>query len=126
MWRGINMSFSIYYKAERKNYITENEKKNVLEVVSRYSDNYPFDNKVEDFVVYPFQNNTSCIFEGATKLPSKELQLMFDTANYWLKCLTEITYILKNSKWHVNFDDVELIWDQQEGWRFPNDIEYNE
>ncbi len=32
---------------------------------------------------------------------------------------------LTNSTWTVTFDDVDLILDSNEGWRFPTDEEYN-
>lgn len=117
------MSFAIYYKAERTNPVTEQEKKNVLETVERFCKQYPFSNKVEDFGIYDFQKESDIIFHGSTKLPDENPEILFETANYWLKCLTEITYILSEAEWVVTFDDVSLIFDEQTGWRFPNDEE---
>lgn len=66
------------------------------------------------------------IFSGAAKLPGNGPETLFEAANYWLKCLTEITHLLSNAAWNVTFDDVNLIFDSDDGWRFPTDEEYKQ
>ena len=50
-------------------------------------------------------------------------KLYYAVAEYWLKCLSEITGVLSGCNWDVHFDDVDLILDA-DGWRFPTDVEY--
>ena len=80
----------------------------------------------EDFGIYEdSEEQGDIIFSGSTKLPRNSPNTLFEAANYWLKCLTEITRLLTNAVWNVTFDDVDLIFDLDEGWRFPTDEEYN-
>lgn len=83
--------------------------------------------KVEDFCIYDdSEYKDDIIFSGAAKLPGNSPEILFNVANYYLECLTEITHILSNAKWSVTFDDVELIFDLNVGWRFPTDEEYRQ
>lgn len=120
------MAFSLYYEAKREQPLTEQEKDASKEIIEKYCSQYPFKRKVEDFSVYDVDSDEDIIFSGSTKLPTTGPKTLFDVANYWLKCLTEITRLLTNATWAVTFDDVDLILDSNEGWRFPTDEEYNQ
>lgn len=119
------MSFSLYYEARRALEISEQEQTACQTIIEQYRSQYPFNKKVEDFGVYDIDDREKgIIFCGSTKLPDSEPEIFFDVANYWLKCLTEITDTLANCQWDVAFDDVDLVLDPYEGWRFPTDEEY--
>lgn len=121
------MAYAIYYEAARKEPLTERERTVSREIAERYCSEYPFKRKVEDFGIYETsEDQDDIIFSGSTKLPGNSPKTLFDAANYWLKCLTEITHLLTNAAWNVTFDDVDLIFDLEEGWRFPTDEEYKE
>ena len=120
------MSFSLYYQAKRDRPLTGDEEAAVAEIVRHSRARYPFKRKVEDFGVYPAGEGAGVIFSGATKLPGNGPKALYDTANYWLKGLTEITRLLEGASWEVRFDDVDLILDPEEGWRFPTDEEYRQ
>lgn len=82
---------------------------------------------MEDFGIYNnLKDQDNIIFNGSTKLPRNSPEALFEVANYWLKCLTEITHLLTNAIWDATFDDVDLIFDINEGWRFPTDEEYSQ
>jgi len=119
------MSFALYYEATRKQSLAEQEKTIAKKIIEKYCSEYPFKRKVEDFCMYDeneYQDNI--IFSGSTKLPGNGPKTLFEVANYWLECLTEITKLLVNAEWNVTFDDVALVLDVDEGWRFPTDEEY--
>lgn len=118
------MSMSLYYEAKRKNPLTEQEKAACDEIMARYSSEYPFEKKHHDFGMFHVDVDDT-VFCGATNLPMSNPQHMYDVANYWLKCLTELTKLLSDCKWTVEFEGVDLILDENEGWRFPTDEEYN-
>lgn len=120
------MGFSLYYEAKREKQITEQEQMIYQKIVERYCTQYPFKRKVEDFGVYDTQENTNIVFSGSTKLPGTGAKTLFEVANYWLKCLTEITNALTDCIWTVMYEDVDLILDKNEGWRFPTDEEYHQ
>lgn len=119
------MAFTLYYTARRNEPATEQELKQCMEIVNDYCADYPYDKKVEDFGVYS-ENEENVIFSGATKLPGNRPKFMFEVSNYWLDCLTDITEVLENCEWDVTMDDVDLIYDEVVGWRFPTDEEYRE
>ena len=118
------MGFSLYYTATRNSSLTEQENKKCNEIISYYCNNYPFRQKAEDFCIYSADNENRIIFNGATKLPNS-FKMLTQMAEYWLMCLTEITGILSDADWNVRFDDVNLIFDDAKGWRFPTDEEYS-
>lgn len=120
------MAFAIYYEAARNEPLTERERTICKEIAEKYCAEYPFKRKIEDFGIYEdAREQDGIIFSGSTKLPGNSPNTLFETANYWLKCLTEITHLLKDAEWDVTFDDVDLIYDLDEGWRLPTDEEYN-
>lgn len=119
------MSYALYYEATRKQSLTEQEKTITKKIIEKYCSEYPFKKKVEDFCMYDENEyQDRIIFSGSTKLPGNGPKTLFEVANYWLECLTEITKFLVNAEWNVTFDDVELVLDTYEGWRFPTDEEY--
>ena len=126
------MSISLYYQAKREQPLTLKETSTCREIIKQYDTQYPFGELYEGFCVYDldsFRNKSEkdVIFSGATKLPTVEqgdIQTLFDIIGYWVKCLNEITKALPGAVWEVNLDDMEMIWDYNEGWRFPTDEEY--
>ena len=120
------MSFSLYYTAKREYPLTAQEQVAAQEITERYCAQYPFRRKAADFGIYDRKEQGDIIFSGATKLPGGRLQTLYDAANYWMKCLTELTGLLEGAVWSATFDDVDLIFDPEEDWRFPTDEEYKE
>lgn len=118
------MGMSLYYEAKREQTATEQEWRTCCDIVVRYREQYPFPEKYEDFWIYDRNEEANIVFHGATKLPTDDVDTLFNVANYWLKCLTEITNILPDCVWTVSFEAVPLILDPVEGWRFPSDEEY--
>ena len=119
------MSLALYYEAKREKPLTALEKAACDEIINRYSTQYPFKKMYHDFGVFIVEE-TDIVFSGSTKLPMSNPQFMYDVANYWLKCLTEVTKLLEKCLWTVTFEDVDLILDENEGWRFPTDEEYSQ
>ena len=111
------MSVSLYYEAVREQPLTAQEAQHCNEIVEKYSQNYPYGEKYEDFCVYDNQKVKEFIFSGATKLPLDNDQVFFDVSGYWLECLDEITRILPDAQWHVHIDDMEFYWNDEQGWR---------
>ena len=115
------MAMSIYYTAKRTYQMNDEEKANVRSVADKYCKEFPFDFRHEDFCLYdePFDEENT-ILAGATAIPQKKY---YDVILYWLKCLTDITRILHECEWDVRFEDVDLIWEEDDGWRLPTDEE---
>lgn len=120
------MAFSLYYTARRDRALTPDEQTLLHSIADRYCAAYPFKRKTEDFGIYAGNDDPAVIFSGATKLPHSGYKTLYEVAGYWLQCLTEITQLLTGCEWEASFDDVSLIWDTREGWRFPTDEEYRQ
>lgn len=117
------MSMSLYYTAKRSYSLNDEEKNVVHAIVDKYCSEFPYKNKHEDFCLYnePLDEEDT-VLDGATAIPM-DTKNFYDIILYWLKCLTELTESLCDCEWNVHFDDVELIWELQSGWRLPTDEE---
>lgn len=123
------MSVSIYYKARREQPVTPQEISFCKKIVEQYNTSYPFGELYEGFCVYDLksfrdESEKDVIFSGATKLPTvdeDDIDILLSIVNYWVKCLDEITEALPGAAWKVNLDDIEMIWDEENGWGFPAD-----
>ena len=123
------MSVSLYYEARRTQPITSQEKAACEEIASRYDAQYPYGEMYEGFCIYNWERvldewEKDVIFSGATALPySDDMNYIFRVVNWWLKCLGEITDILHGAQWHVNIDDSDISWSEEEHYLFPIDEE---
>ena len=117
---GQKTSFSLYYKAKRKTPLTEPEISDYEKIIAHHQKYYPLAKRnCENFCVYQTAEQ-DIVFSGAVKFPDSE----YMAVDYWLRCLTKITELLSGCEWHVSFEDISLIFDKHDGWRFPTDEEY--
>lgn len=118
------MGVSLYYEAERDEPLTEQENAKIEGIVKKYSKSFKFKNIGEDFCVYDYDiSEPAKIFCGATKLPmTEEPEDIFDACLHWAQCLTEIRKTVLNAVWEVSLDDIELLWDEETGRYFSDDL----
>lgn len=121
------MSVSLYYTARRTQPVTPREKAICEEIAGRYDAQYPYGEMYEGFCIYDWERTLDewekdVIFSGATALPySDNINSVFRVANWWLKCLGEITDALPGAQWHVHIDDSDISWSEGEHYLFPID-----
>lgn len=123
------MSVSLYYEARRTQPVTFREKAACEEIAGRYDAQYPYGEMYEGFCIYDW--NRDCdewekdvIFSGATALPyCDDINFILRVANWWLKCLGEITDALPGARWHVHIDDGDIPWSEEEHGLLPVDEE---
>lgn len=118
------MSVSLYYTARRQQPIARQEEELCRQIGDRYDARYPYGELYEGFCIYDLEQDKGelewdVIFSGATKLPPEDSELVCQIANWWLDCLEEITQALPGAQWHVNLDDFDLEWTEEERFRFP-------
>lgn len=113
------MSVSIYYSADRKKVLSVEENKKIESVIEQYSDSYPYKGIEEDFCVYHYDLSTpEVIFNGSTKLPlSDDIEETMTAVMHWAECLSDIRRLVPDAEWSVNMDDMDLIWDEENGWQ---------
>lgn len=58
------------------------------------------------------------IFAGSTKLPSDPGRWLPVTAHV-LDSVTELRRAVGGAQWHVHMDDVDVPWDETEGYALP-------
>ena len=113
------MGMSIYYSAERKNPLSNEENKKINAIVEEYSISYPYKDIEEDFDVYKYDDSEpNVIFNGSTRLPWTPDDLNI-ALTHWVACLSDVTRVISTAQWTVNVDDVYMIWDEVNGWQFP-------
>ena len=93
------MSVSLYYTAKRDTHLSKQEKSICNTIIDTYISKYSLGEMYEPFCVYDNSNSTGgkVIFEGATKLPLDEGEVL----DYWAECLQEIVTLLKGAEWCI-------------------------
>ena len=113
------MSVSLYYTARRTQPITSMEQNICDEIAARYDAQYPYGELYEGFCIYDWESfhdeyDKDVIFSGATKLPlDNGEEFCMKVAEWWLKCLSEITEHLPGARWHVHIDDADIPWGEE-------------
>ncbi|MGI5958317.1 MAG: hypothetical protein ACOX60_02725 [Massiliimalia sp.] len=120
------MNLFIQWKANRPDPITQSEGIWVNRILERYEKECPFsDSRLELGIqaADPFSASFE-IMGGKILLPVREKpEEVFDIALYWLDCLTELRKTIPTAQWSANAFGIELIWETETGWRFPEDDE---
>lgn len=116
------MGTSIYYDARRSTGLTPSERAGVDEVVRRYA----VEDRIEEFnrtgqgtdwqsfCVYDGSDpsHTDTVFEGATGLPTNDLDAAWEGVRHWCAALTEIRRILPDAVWSVHVEHHPIPWDE--------------
>ena len=120
------MGMSVYYTAKREHPLDDAEKAAVQSIVDKYCAAFPFHYKHQDFCLYaePF-DEPDTVLDGATSIPMV-MKAFYEIILHWLSCLTELTGLLPDCAWSAHLDDVDLIWEKENGWRLPTDEEMKE
>ncbi|HUT14023.1 MAG TPA: hypothetical protein VMY42_26280 [Thermoguttaceae bacterium] len=76
----------------------------------------------ESFCIYDLDDPSEpdMVFEGATKLPDRSVDAMWDTVQHWCAVLTEIRQVIPDADWHVHVDDHDIPWDSAAGKYDPS------
>ncbi|WP_406093123.1 hypothetical protein [Streptomyces sp. NBC_01013] len=112
------MSVSLYYNAHRATPLTEAESEAVERVVAAHMASFPYDDE-ESLYVYDGRSSESReIVAGSTKMPFDPGRLMPVIAHV-LDSVTELRRALPDAEWRVHMDDLDIPWDEAEGYALP-------
>ncbi|MET9660326.1 hypothetical protein [Streptomyces sp. NPDC006510] len=116
------MSVSIYYSARRAQPLTGAESATVERVVAARAQSFPYDDE-ESLYLYGGDDGEDGgddgeILAGSTKLPSDPGRWLPVTAHV-LDSVTELRRAVGGAEWHVHMDDVDVPWDEKEGYALP-------
>lgn len=106
------MSTSIYYTASRSYPLTSSEQRQVQFTVEQHNQGYMFP-EAETLGFWDAQDESE-ILTGSVALPNEDET--GESVEYWLDCLTVIRSIVKDADWDVTMDDIDIPWDDDEGY----------
>lgn len=108
------MSVSIYYSARRAQPLTGAEAATVERVVAARAQSFPYDDE-EGLYLYDVDGQ---IVTGSTKLPT-DPDRWLPVIIHVLDSVTELRRAVGDAQWHVHTDDVDVPWDETEGYALP-------
>ncbi|MGY3676796.1 hypothetical protein [Streptomyces sp. TE33382] len=112
------MSVSLYYSAHRATSLTEAELASVARVVAAHMASFPYDDE-ESLCVYDGDAvGVGEVLAGSTKMPHDPGRLMPVIAHV-LDSVTELRRAVPGAKWRVHMDDLDVPWDEAEGYVLP-------
>ncbi|MFD0340739.1 hypothetical protein ACFVH0_19000 [Streptomyces sp. NPDC127117] len=112
------MSVSIYYSARRAEPLTGAESAAVERVVAARAESFPYDDEESLYLYGGDDDQDDEIFAGSTKLPVDPGRWLPVTAHV-LDSVTELRRAVGEAQWHVHLDDVDVPWDEREGYALP-------
>ncbi|MFF2510240.1 hypothetical protein [Streptomyces sp. NPDC058086] len=117
------MSISLYYRASRAVPLTEAETAAVERIAAARMSSFPYQDE-EDLCLYDRGDwsEPDEIVAGSTKLPLIESRVL-PVIGHVLDSVTELRRALPGAEWHVHIEDVEIPWDEDEGYVLPGMLE---
>ncbi|THA65281.1 hypothetical protein E6P78_18515 [Streptomyces sp. A0958] len=112
------MSVSLYYTAHRATPLTGTESAAVARVVVAHRTSFPYEDEESLYVYDPEATKPERILDGSTKLPFDPGRTM-PVIVHVLDSVTELRRALPGADWHVHMDDLDIPWDEAEGYALP-------
>lgn len=109
---GVKMGVSIYYSAKREYLLSDEELREVENIIERYNAQFKYAHKGETFSLYEYdEGEPQVILQGATKLISSlnPFALRYNL-KHWMKCLAEIRHAVDGADWSVQLDELDAEW----------------
>ncbi|MCX4985346.1 hypothetical protein [Streptomyces sp. NBC_00572] len=112
------MSVSLYYSARRTTPLTAVESAAVARVVAAHESSFPYRDQ-ESLCLYSGDRTPPDeIVAGSTKMPL-DLGRLLPVIVHVLDSVTELRRALPGATWHVHLDDLDVPWDESEGYALP-------
>ncbi|MFC9247653.1 hypothetical protein ACFT7S_27700 [Streptomyces sp. NPDC057136] len=113
------MSVSLYYSARREQPLTEAETASVERIVAAHMASFPYSGEEESLYLYPpDRGDAGEILAGSTKMPLDPGRLLPLIACV-LDSVTELRRAVAGAEWRVHSDDLDVPWDETEGYALP-------
>ncbi|MCX5102313.1 hypothetical protein [Streptomyces sp. NBC_00439] len=115
------MSVSIYYSARRAQPLTGAESAAVERVVAARAESFPYDDEEGLYLYVPGGDGDQDdqIIAGSTKLPGGDPGRWLPVTAHVLDSVTELRRAVGGAQWHVHMDDLDVPWDETEGYALP-------
>ncbi|MFI6899349.1 hypothetical protein ACIBM4_35135 [Streptomyces sp. NPDC050256] len=112
------MSVSLYYHAQRATPLTEAESASVERVVAAHMASFPYEEEESLYLYETRGSEPQEIVGGSTKMPFDPGRLLPVIAHV-LDSVTELRRALPGADWRVHMDDLDVPWDEAEGYVLP-------
>ncbi|MGX7824013.1 hypothetical protein ACTG9Q_02855 [Actinokineospora sp. 24-640] len=109
------MSVSLYYRAHRATPLTETEAATLERVTTTRRTTFPYDDEEDLYLYDSNKGEPGELLAGSTKMPSDPSRLIPVIAHV-LDSVTELRRTLPDANWHVHLDDLDVPWDESEGY----------
>ena len=127
---------SIYYQANRSYPLNQSEQEQVSQILKECEKNYPFPERGEALRQYSYDpTDPACIFSGSAKLPypyddddadEETMEMQTEALFFLIEWLTSVRRVIPDAQWDASLEDVELIWDEENGYRLMTNEEYED
>ncbi|MEV7106184.1 hypothetical protein [Streptomyces atroolivaceus] len=112
------MSVSLYYCASRAAPLTDAETAAVERVVAAHRASFPYEDQ-ESLSLYDSEGSwPDEVVAGSTKMPFDPGKVL-SVLDHVLGSVSELRRALPGAEWHVHMDDLDVPWDETEGYAFP-------
>ncbi|MED7953779.1 hypothetical protein, partial [Streptomyces sp. BE303] len=108
------MSVSLYYSADRAMPRTDAETATVERIVAAHASSFPYQDE-EGLSLDDDGTGPDEILAGSTKLPGDPGR-MLPVMVHVLGAVTELRRALPGAEWRVHMDDLDVPWDEQDGY----------
>ncbi|MET7366444.1 hypothetical protein ABZS61_11535 [Streptomyces sp. NPDC005566] len=112
------MSVSLYYSAIRAMPWTGAETAAVERIVAAHMSSFPYQDQESLYLYDRYDGRPDEILAGATKLPLDPGRVL-PVLDHVLGSVTELRRALPGAVWCVHMDDLDVPWDETEGYAFP-------
>ncbi|MFJ4187190.1 hypothetical protein [Kitasatospora sp. NPDC089509] len=114
------MSISLYYRASRAAAITPAETAAVERIVAAHRSSFPYEDEDGLHLYDTAGGEPEEVVAGSTRIPLDPARVLPVIAQV-LSSVTELRRALPGADWHVHLDDLDLPWDEGEGYALPAD-----
>ncbi|MGX1267518.1 hypothetical protein [Streptomyces phaeoluteigriseus] len=112
------MSVSLYYNAHRTTPPAEAGSASVARVVAARTASFPYDDEESLYLYDGRAAGSEEILAGSTKMPLDPGRLM-PVITHVLDSVTELRRAVPDAEWRVHLDDLDVPWDETEGYALP-------
>ncbi|MFJ4124822.1 hypothetical protein ACIP3U_26300 [[Kitasatospora] papulosa] len=112
------MSVSLYYCASRATPLTDAETAAVERIVAARTASFPYEDQESLYLYDGDEGRPDEVVAGSTKMPFDPGKVL-PVLDHVLGSVTELRRVLPGADWRVHMDDLDVPWDETEGYAFP-------
>ncbi|MFD6275268.1 hypothetical protein ACFWFI_06810 [Streptomyces sp. NPDC060209] len=112
------MSVSLYYCASRSMPLTDAETAAVERIVAARTSSFPYEDQESLYLYDSDDSRPDEVVAGSTKMPFDPGQVL-PVLDHVLGSVSQLRRALPGAEWHVHMDDLDVPWDETDGYAFP-------